>query len=220
MTVPQRMAMFPLGTALLPGGLMPLHVFEPRYRDMVRDCLRADDEPEFGQVLITHGPETGGGDERAMVGTVARMLHIDALDADRYAFLAVGVRRIAVSEWLPDDPYPVAQVTDWPDIEPPTGALDDRLAALDDRVRRVIELATQVAAVQHPAGAPPDHDIASVDFEVSADPVLASYQLSSVAPIGPADRYRLLAAPGPAERVVLLDAILDDVEAMLRFRLS
>ena len=69
--------MFPLGSVLLPGGLLPLHVFEPRYRDMIRDCLRSDDEPEFGQVLITHGWETGGGDDRALVGTVARMMQVE-----------------------------------------------------------------------------------------------------------------------------------------------
>ena len=49
--------MFPLGSPLLPGGVLPLHVFEPRYRQMVIDCLQADGEPEFGQALITHGRE-------------------------------------------------------------------------------------------------------------------------------------------------------------------
>ena len=47
------MAMFPLGSVLLPGGVLPLHVFEPRYRQMVIECLQADGTPEFGQALIT-----------------------------------------------------------------------------------------------------------------------------------------------------------------------
>jgi Lon protease-like protein len=104
------MPMFPLGSVLLPGGLLPLHVFEPRYRQMIIDCLQEDGEPEFGQVLITHGREAGGGDERAMVGTVAQVLQIDALDEGRYALVAVGTRRIKVNAWLPDDPYPLADV--------------------------------------------------------------------------------------------------------------
>ncbi len=58
------------------------------------------------------------------------------------------------------------------------------------------------------------------DTEISDDPLVASYHLASLAPIGPADRYRLLAAPGPAARLEILDAVLDDVEAMLKFRLS
>ncbi len=51
--------MFPLGMVLLPGAVLPLHVFEPRYRQMVFDLLEGDDVPEFGQVLITRGTETG-----------------------------------------------------------------------------------------------------------------------------------------------------------------
>jgi Lon protease-like protein len=50
--------------------------------------------------------------------------------------------------------------------------------------------------------------------------LLATYHLATLAPIGPADRFRLLAAPGPARRLEILDEILDDVEAMLKFRLS
>jgi uncharacterized protein len=59
-----------------------------------------------------------------------------------------------------------------------------------------------------------------VDDEISDDPLLATYHLATLAPIGPADRFRLLAAPGPAARLDLLDEILEDVEAMLKFRLS
>ena len=58
------------------------------------------------------------------------------------------------------------------------------------------------------------------DAEVSDDPLVARYHLAAIAPIGPADRYRLLAAPGPMERIRLLDEVLDDVDAMLKFRLS
>ena len=163
--------MFPLGMVLLPGGVLPLHVFEPRYRQMVVDCLRQDGEPEFGQALITHGSEAGGGDERAMVGTIAQMIKVEALDEERYSMVTVGTRRIRVSAWLPDEPYPLADVDDWPDEDPDPPAL------------------------------------------------VATYHLASLAPIGPADRHRLLCASGPAARLDLLDEVLDDVEAMLKFRL-
>lgn len=208
--------MFPLGSVLLPGGVLPLHVFEPRYRDMVRDCLRADGDPEFGQALITHGWETGGGDERAMVGTVARMLQVDAIDEHRYALIAVGTRRIRINAWLPDDPYPIADVDDWPDEEPDAPGLALDVAATHARVRATRALAVEV---ERHVGDPPT-DGGQGDEEISDDPLLATYHLATLAPIGPADRYRLLAAPGPAARLDLLDQILDDVEAMLRFRLT
>lgn len=212
--------MFPLGSVLLPGGVLPLHVFEPRYRDMVRDCLRADGDPEFGQVLITHGWETGGGDERAMVGTVARMLQVDAIDENRYALIAVGTRRIRVNAWLPDDPYPIADVDDWPDDDPDAPGLALDVAAAHARVRAARALAVEVA--RHVGESPGDAGDADElgDDGISDDPLLATYHLATLAPIGPADQFRLLAAPGPASRLDLLNEILDDVEAMLRFRLS
>ncbi len=55
---------------------------------------------------------------------------------------------------------------------------------------------------------------------ISDDPLVATYHLAAIAPIGPADRFRLLAAPGPLDRLSALDEILDDVDAMLKFRLS
>jgi Lon protease-like protein len=206
------MPMFPLGSVLLPGGVLPLHVFEPRYRDMVRDCLRADGEPEFGQTLITHGWETGGGDDRAMVGTVARMVQVDALDENRYALIAVGTRRIRVNAWLPDDPYPRADVDEWPDVGADAEGLPVHLAASRARVRAARSLAARLG------GGEPDGD-AAVD-EVADDPVVATYHLAALAPIGPADRLRLLSAEGPMRRLILLDEVLDDVEAMMKFRLA
>ena len=211
--------MFPLGSVLLPGGILPLHVFEPRYRDMIRDCLRADGEPEFGQALISHGWETGGGDDRVMVGTVAQMLQVEAIDENRYALIAVGTRRIAINAWLPDDPYPLADVEDWPDVDPDAAGLALNVAASHTRVLAARALAAEVA--QRLEDATGETDLAAdSDDQISDDPLLATYHLATLAPIGPADRFRLLAAPGPAARLDLLDEILDDVEAMLKFRLS
>lgn len=212
------MPMFPLGMVLLPGGILPLHVFEPRYRDMIRDCLRADGAPEFGQTLIMHGWETGGGDDRAMVGTVAQMLQAEALDGDRYALVAVGTRRIRINAWLPDDPYPMADVDDWPDEDPDPAGLALEVAAAHTRVLAARALAAQLDDLDDLD--PGDEPLAGDDAEISDDPLVATYHLAALAPIGPADRFRLLTAPGPASRLELLDEVLDDVEAMLKFRLS
>jgi Lon protease-like protein len=202
------MPMFPLGTVLLPGGVLPLHVFEPRYRQLVIDCLADDSgEPEFGVTLIERGSEVGGGDQRARVGVVARMVQVEPLPDGRYALVTVGTRRIRVNAWLPDDPYPLADVDDWRDLEPDAPGLADRVAAATDRLRDVLELAARLAEVPR-------------ELTISDDPLVASYHLSGLAPLGPADRYRLLCAASPAERLDLLADCLDDVEAMLRFRLA
>ena len=108
------MPMFPLGTVLLPGVVLPLHVFEPRYQQLVRDCLETPTH-EFGVALIDRGSEVGGGDTRSDVGVVAMMLQVAAMDGGRFAVVTVGTRRIRVLEWLDDDPYPRAEVEEWPD---------------------------------------------------------------------------------------------------------
>src|SRR5918995_785794 len=102
--------MFPLGAVLLPGEVLPLQVFEPRYRALVHDCFAAPDGPRFGVVLIARGHEVGGGDERHDVGAVARIVRHELAPDGRSALLCAGEERVGVREWLPDDPYPRADV--------------------------------------------------------------------------------------------------------------
>jgi Lon protease-like protein len=197
--------MFPLGAVLLPGAVLPLHVFEPRYRAMVADCLAG--EPEFGVVLIERGSEVGGGDVRYDIGTVARIVEMAELPGGRSALMTVGTRRIRVERWLHDDPYPRAEVIDWPEGDDAGGGpvLDDLVAQL----RRVLALQAELGEP-----APPE------TTEVADDPLLATYHAAALAPLGPHDRYRLLAAAEPSERRRLLARMLDDAEAMLRFRVG
>jgi hypothetical protein len=112
-----------------------------------------------------------------------------------------------VNAWLPDDPYPLADIDEWRDVDPDAPDLPERVAVATARLREVLDLATALGEARR-------------DVTVSDDPLLASYHLAGLAPVGPADRYRLLCAASPAERLDLLTAALDDVEAMLRFRLA
>src|SRR5438309_8149216 len=101
MTVPAEpgmLPMFPLGIVLFPYFVLPLHVFEPRYRALTRDCL--DGSGEFGTVLIERGHEVGGGDSRFTTGTVAHIIEAAEFDDGRWALVTVGTRRINVCEWL------------------------------------------------------------------------------------------------------------------------
>jgi Lon protease-like protein len=199
--------MFPLGSVLLPGQVLPLHVFEPRYRALVHDCLAAD-RHEFGVVLIERGSEVGGGDQRSSVGVVAQMVQVAELHEGRFAVVAVGVSRIRVVEWLADAPYPRAEVEPWPD-ERFEGDIGSRLDGVHARVRRAAALAVELGDVGGDA-----------HVDLSADPVEALWQLAALAPIGAADAFRLLCAPSAPARLALLDGLLDDVEAAQQFRLG
>ena len=105
--------MFPLGTVLMPGAPLQLQVFEPRYQTLLADCLAGDGR--FGVVLIERGSEVGGDDQRTDAGTLAQIIGTGDLGEGRTALLAVGTHRIQIVRWLHDDPYPRAEVVDWPD---------------------------------------------------------------------------------------------------------
>jgi len=198
--------MFPLGTVLFPGGFLPLHVFEPRYRVMTRQCL--DGDRSFGVVLIERGSEVGGGDTRVDVGTRATIVDARELEDGRWVLGTVGVDRIRVVEWLPDDPYPRAAVDTFG--EPPPGAnAGERVAAVEARLRRALGLWAELGERGPPA-----------TFELADDPVQATYQMSTLAPVGPADSQRLLAATGTDTRLTLLSGFLDDAIALFAHRLG
>lgn len=206
--------MFPLGTVLLPGEGLPLHVFEPRYRALVRHCLREAAQgraPEFGVVLIERGSEVGGDDLRTRVGTMAVIDEVGELPDGRFVLSTHGARRIVVDEWYDDAPFPSADVTDWPDREQSShdGWVRDRIDDLVRRVRRAAALAVELGdrAALAPDG-PPE------------DPTAASFWLAASAPIGPLDRHQLLCADGVDERLDVLSTILDGVDEQLAFRLG
>lgn len=199
------MPMFPLGSVLFPSLVLPLHIFEPRYRALIRDVL--DGDGEFGVCLIERGAEVGGDDVRTGVGTMAVVHEAEELPDGRWAVLAVGARRIRVQQWLPDDPYPRAQVADLPDPDPSAA----EVALLDDvasKVRTALAKATEAGDPAHPA-----------TFELSDDAVLASHQLSALAPVATIDQHELLAAGTVGVRLARLDGMLDDAIDVLDLRL-
>ena len=137
-----------------------------------------EDEPgfEFGVVLIERGSEAGGGDQRASVGTMARLVSA-AAGADDLLIVGVGTRRFTVERWDDDNPYPRAELSMLPDLEW-SEALAPLRAEAESVVRRVI---ARVAEPQSDA-----------DIELSNDPVEAAWQLAAIAPLGEYDRYTLL----------------------------
>jgi len=205
-------AMFPLQSALLPGETLPLNIFEPRYAQLVRDCVASPD-PAFGVVLISRGQEVGGGDIRSDVGALARITDYVDLGEGQYQLLASIGERIRVSGWLPDDPYPRAVVTAWPD-EPGPDVGPERISVVVDAI---LGLFGRVIAAR---GGRLRSDALAVDEEIADDPSRHVYALASRVPMGQADRYAVLAAPTLAERVAVLSDAIETVTAMVEFQLS
>ena len=198
--------MLPLGTVLLPSAFMPLHLFEERYRRMIVDVLATD--REFGVVLIRRGSEVGGGDQRCDVGTRARVLEAREAPDGRWAVTVVGLQRIRVDLWLPDNPHPVADVSPMPD-RPGPGVPEPAYRSLESRLRRLLALLSEL-------GDP----VSAATFDLADDPALGTLQMAALGPFTSYDRQRLLEADLVSGRCQVLDALLADAQAVVDLRLG
>jgi uncharacterized protein len=179
--------MFPLGSVLLPAMPLPLRIFEQRYLKLLGD-LMASDKPEFGVVLIERGKEVGGGEKRMSIGTIASVTEIGTTQ-EFLGLESYGSQRFRVNAWLPDDPYPLADIDLLPDL-----IWDDSLlpaiAHLETKVRQLLAFVSEFGNLQFGA-----------DIEFSEDPMEACWQMAGVLPVGPLDQIDLLSSQSADELI-------------------
>ncbi|HEX2091550.1 MAG TPA: LON peptidase substrate-binding domain-containing protein [Longimicrobiaceae bacterium] len=187
----RRLPLFPLPIVLFPGALMPLHVFEPRYRQMMARCLEGD--RCFG--LIYHDPDRFGPFEMepGRVGCVAEILKFQPLPDGRSLVLTEGTERFRIEDGIEtDELYYEALVEEYPD-------LDEGRRGIVQRRRRSIELFQRVLteALKHPGPLPP------------IDPgEETAFQLAQAIRIDPAWQQELLETRGERARLDRLDFLL------------
>jgi Lon protease-like protein len=201
----RELPMFPLGNPAIPHAGLPLHVFEDRYRDLMRDVL-ADDR-RFGIVMIDRGSEVGGDDDRTDVGVVVEVTDEEQFDDGRWFLIAVGVGRIRVLDWLPDDPYPRAIVEDLPETEVTVDA-----SVRDEIQTKVRRISGLLAELGEPA--------APITIELDDDPAVAAWEAVAVSPIGAYDTQRLLEMDDADRRVMAVLEGLDAAEELIRVRIA
>ncbi len=120
-----ELPLFPLHTVLFPGRPLPLHIFEQRYREMLRQCL--DGSRRFGVVAIKSGAEAGGGAELFDVGTVAEIERVEQLEDGRANIVTRGVERFRIVDVLHDASYLRAKADPLPEPPPDTAAANRAL---------------------------------------------------------------------------------------------
>jgi len=196
--------MFPLGTVLLPGCLLPLHVFEERYRKLFADLT--GEKQMFGICLIERGSEVGGGDVRFNVGTLARVLMRRELGDGRLAVVVGGTNRIRVDRWLPEIDYPQAEVSEFADVEDEDDEAVDQVRSL---VTRVNSIATELG-----------FETRSIDPLEQGGPSVRLYHLIDSTPLDVLDRQRLLAAERLTDRLTLFRSLLGDLESTLLMKIN
>jgi Lon protease-like protein len=194
--------MFPLGTVLLPAMPLSLRIFEERYLKLLGDLVTSDN-PEFGVVLIERGQEVGGTDKRMNIGTIASVTDIGTLD-EFYGLESVGAQRFRVNAWLPDDPYPLADVDLLLDLIW-DASLEPARVHLETKVRNLLAFASEFGDLQYGA-----------DTEFSDDPIDACWQMAGVLPIGQLDHRDLLQSISAEELISRTLEIVNTADETLR----
>lgn len=199
--MPIRLPLFPLGSVLVPGLVLPLHIFETRYRVLMQALMALPDDAErqFGVVAIRSGreveatagePSTGRPDVHA-VGCTAELREVTPYSDGRFDIIAVGEQRfrlVGIDEEA-DTPYLTGLVEFLPEPEgTEDGAMD---VAEFERLNRVVvaQFADYRRRLQVEA------------TELPEDPRVVSYLISAAMVLDLADRQRLLEIPSTADRL-------------------
>ncbi len=183
--------LFPLGTVLMPGGLLPLQIFEARYVALLHDLMRHQEErpPVFGVVAIRKGYEVGEHGVRALhtVGCAAQVVQAADLGDQRYLVVSQGTTRFRLGalDESAGTPYVTAEVTWLEETEGESQAVTALAARLRD------DIAAYRLAVGEEAVDPPESDRE------------LSYWLPDAVGLELADRQQLLASPDTETRLRL-----------------
>jgi Lon protease-like protein len=200
------MPMFPLGSLLMPAMPLNLRIFEERYLKLLGDLMGAD-KPEFGVVGIARGLEVGGGEGRMSIGTIAQVTEIGAT-GEFLGLESFGGQRFRVNSWLPDDPYPVADIELIPDLVWDDSLMPARVH-LEAQVRKLLAFASEFGELNYGA-----------DTELSDDPMDACWQLAGMLPIGELDRFDLLSSQSAEQLIAQTHAIVATADDTLRALLA
>ena len=240
-----ELPLFPLHTVLCPGIALPLHIFEDRYRALVKRCL--DERLPFGIVLIREGREVGGGTiSFSAVGTIAEIRQAGHYPDGRYDILVVGTDRFSIERVaVGGDGYFVAQVTRLPEV-----VADEELASrLSNRATRRfvrylellqprsgetadeidvrVEVETEDASALEPGaadpeGAEPESLLSDEGAErrvvIPDDPTTLSHLLAGIIQVELPRRQALLEAPTTEARLRDLLSLIDREVLLLRRR--
>ncbi len=234
----ELLPLFPLGAVLFPGMVLPLHVFEERYRQMVADLLgKPEPAREFGVITIRKGREVGSDNAHELhdIGCVARLRETTRHADGRFDLVSVGTRRFRLLRTDDTLPYYQGEVEELPDhvllARPgePGGAVQASPAAPAGEGEASAEVARAVmAAVRSVQAAFRDYLNALADragaivrvADIPDDPILLSYVVAAGMIIDLPERQGLLAAPDAVARLRAERTLLTRERAMLRLTTS
>lgn len=196
----RRLRLFPLNAVLFPGAVLNLHVFEPRYKQMINECLEAGEG--FGVSLIAEGAEAG--DPNVVpheIGSIAEIVDVQPLPFGRYFISTIGRERFRISEIVSRDPYLTVEAELIEDFDEPTDGDDvEKLLRgvrklFDEYLDMLVEFSGQHSSVELPD-----------------DPLGTSYLIGDTLRVAEAVKQRLLELDDSTTR---LQAEFDFLERLL-----
>jgi len=208
--VTDSLPLFPLGTVLFPGLVLPLHVFEERYRLLVRELVEGGPAAgaRFGVVAIRSGREVGAGlPDLHDVGCTAELRRVEPYEDGRFDIVTTGGARFRVRELDTSRPYLTGEVDQLPeDVGEATAA-----AGLARRVRAGFAAYLLALGAAHGSDStPPELP------DLPTDPMTLSYLVAAAVLVDVPDKQRLLAATDAADRLRLELSLLSQETGLLR----
>jgi Lon protease-like protein len=185
-----RLRLFPLNTVLFPGAVLNLHIFEPRYKQMIAECLEGGEG--FGVCLIREGDAAGDPDVMPHdVGTTAEIGDVTPLDNGRYYINTTGRRRFRVDRVVSREPYLTVEATFLPEDEPPDRrAIDGLVNEIRSVFRDYLRLLVEFTGM-------------SAEIELPDDPVEASFLIGDALQVADSMKQRLLELSSTEQRLTV-----------------
>jgi Lon protease-like protein len=176
----RRLRLFPLNSVLFPGAVLNLHIFEPRYKQMINECLEAGEG--FGVALIAEGAEAG--DPNVLphdIGSIAEIIDVQPLPFGRYFISTVGGNRFRIREVISREPYLIADVDE---LEEPEQfgdrEVDELLPAVRERFEEYLAMLVEFSGQESTVDIPED------------DPRSTSYLIGDMLQVAERVKQRLL----------------------------
>lgn len=180
----EKLPLFPLQTVLFPQARLPLHIFEPRYREMIDACLRED--LAFGVVLIKEGSEVGAPAIPHQVGVAARIVDVARLADGRMNIIVQGVVRFKLLEYFSELAYVTGRIEIWQDEN-----VD--LRKVEFAARKATHLFKEyVRTVQALSESENEGEEENKTIDLPQDPTVLSYMIGSSLPVNALDKQSLL----------------------------
>lgn len=189
-----ELPLFPLQTVLFPGMMLPLHIFEPRYREMVNRCI--EEQIPFGVVLIKSGKEIGTAAEPHAVGTLAHIAEVERKPDGRMDIMVMGTRRFRIEQLKHDHAYLVGDLDLYPIVNGDTRLAIEQAQKVRPKVLRYVDLLTQATGIQLQL----DH--------LPQDPTSLAYLTAIALQVKPEDKQRILTLTGVPQMLDMINYFL------------